>query len=117
MAEPRRRRHHKRNAPRVEGVAKSESTLLILFIPSVDRHMNEINQGYWETSSLELLGARFGGATAFPRGRGVWRDDKQGGRLVFDPPIVGHCYTSPEAARENHEAFRASLVRLGTRTN
>ena len=34
------------------------------------------------------------GATAFPRGEGVWRDDAQGGRLLFDNPVVIQCYTS-----------------------
>ncbi len=41
-----------------------------------------------------MLGAFFGGATAFPRGEGVWRDDAQGGKLFFDNAVVIQCYTS-----------------------
>lgn len=36
----------------------------------------------------------FGGATAFPRAKGVWRDDKMGGALIKDEPVVIHCYTT-----------------------
>jgi hypothetical protein len=37
----------------------------------------------------------FGGATAFPKAKGIWRDDERGGTLVEDEPIVVHCYTTP----------------------
>ncbi len=46
------------------------------------------------TRSLELFGRLFGGATAFPRARGVWRDDQRGGRLVWDDPVIVHCYAA-----------------------
>jgi hypothetical protein len=39
--------------------------------------------------------ASFGGATAYPRARGIWRDDDRGGTLVRDEPVVVHCYTTP----------------------
>ncbi len=38
----------------------------------------------------------FGGATAFPRGEGIWRDDAQGGMLLFDSPVVIQCQTSEQ---------------------
>lgn len=44
---------------------------------------------------MEMFGRVFGGATAFPKAKGVWRDDEAGGRLVMDEPIVVHCYTTP----------------------
>ena len=50
--------------------AKSESTLLVLFIPSVDRNMAPIDQDHWLGEALKVLGTCFGGGTAFPRGRG-----------------------------------------------
>jgi hypothetical protein len=56
----------------------------------------------------------FGGATAFPKGRGIWRDDAQGGKLLIDEPVVIHCYTSEEALEHQAGALRAFLVRLGT---
>jgi hypothetical protein len=45
--------------------------------------------------ALETFGRLFGGATAFPRARGVWRDDEMGGVLVKDEPVIIHCYTTP----------------------
>lgn len=47
-------------------------------------------------AALEAFGRLFGGATAFPRAKGVWRDDEMGGVLVKDEPVVIHCYTTPE---------------------
>jgi hypothetical protein len=74
------------------GARKGASTLLVLFIPSRDRVDSPIDQDFWVTESLNALGLLFGGATAFPRGRGVWRDDAQGGKLLFDEPVVIQCY-------------------------
>jgi hypothetical protein len=96
---------------------KSESTLLVLFIPSVDRHHAPINQDTWVDKALEVLGKLFGGATAFPRARGVWRDDTQGGRLIFDEPVVIQCYTSETALERHAPALREFLVDLGQQTN
>jgi hypothetical protein len=44
----------------------------------------------------------------------VWRDDAQGGRLVFDEPVVVQCYTSESAQEQQAAALRAFLVRMGT---
>ncbi|MFT5686467.1 MAG: hypothetical protein ACI8RZ_007423 [Myxococcota bacterium] len=64
-------------------------------------------QDAWVQASLKLLGEVFGGGTAYPRARGVWRDDERGGALVFDEPVVVHCYTTPEAIQDE-----ANLSRL-----
>src|SRR5262245_48374308 len=70
--------------------------LLVLFIPSVERDgETPIDQSHWVDLTLEVLGRVFGGATAFPRAKGVWRDDERGGALVKDEPVVVHCYTTP----------------------
>ena len=45
--------------------------------------------------ALEMFGRVFGGATAYPKARGIWRDDERGGTLVKDEPVVMHCYTTP----------------------
>ncbi len=95
---------------------KAEGTALVLFVPSVDRHGEPIDQVYWETESLTVLGNLFGGATAFPQGRGVWRDDERGGRLVFDAPIIVQCYTSIEAIDQYADSLRSFLVRMGEET-
>ena len=62
------------------GASKAASTLLVLFIPSKGRDGQAIDQGYWVSEALTVLGTLFGGATAFPQGKGVWRDDARGGR-------------------------------------
>lgn len=95
---------------------KAEGTVLVLFIPSVDRDEQPIDQERWESEALTVLGNLFGGATAFPQGRGVWRDDERGGRLVFDAPVVIQCYTSVEAIDEHAEDLRAFLVGMGEAT-
>src|SRR5947209_15088568 len=96
------------------GASKSASTLLVLFIPSHDRYEQPINQEYWVDEALKVLGQCFGGATAFPQGRGVWRDDAQGGELLLDEPVVIQCYTSEEALEQQAGALRAFLVHMGT---
>jgi len=42
-----------------------------------------------------MFGRVFGGATAYPKAKGVWRDDERNGTLVIDEPVVIHCYTTP----------------------
>ena len=79
------------DAGSVFGATKSASTLLVLFIPSHDRFDRPIDQAHWVQESLSVLGTPFGGATAFPQGRGVWRDDAQGGKLLFDTPVIIQC--------------------------
>ena len=65
-------------------------------MPSVERDgITAIDQDYWVDAALETFGLLFGGATAFPRAKGVWRDDAMGGVLVKDQPVVIHCYTTP----------------------
>jgi hypothetical protein len=95
------------------GASKSASTLLVLFIPSHDRHQQPIDQEYWVGAALEVLGRCFGGATAFPQGRGVWRDDDQGGLLLFDEPVVIQCYTSEEALEQQVTPLQQFLLRMG----
>ena|SRR5439155_25655581 len=96
--------------------SKTYSLQLALFLPSVNRHSQPIDQDGWLAATLELLGRLFGGATAFPRGRGVWRDDLQGGLLIYDDPIVVHCYTSPELLEKHLSEVVSHLVRWGHET-
>ena len=73
-----------------------KAVLLVLFVPSVERDgTTTIDRDYWVGEALEILGQLHGGATAFPRARGIWRDDGRGGVLVKDEPVVIHCYTTP----------------------
>ena len=74
-----------------------KAILVVLFIPSVERDgTTSINQDYWVTEALRTFGFLYGGATAFPRARGVWRDDEMGAVLVEDEPVIIHCYTTPD---------------------
>jgi hypothetical protein len=99
--------------PEVLKAEKSASTVLVLFVPSVDRYGQPIEQEYWVTETLAVFGRLFGGATAFPQGRGVWRDDARGGQLIFDAPVIVQCYTTEPALEGNAEELRVFLVRLG----
>jgi hypothetical protein len=98
----------------------SDANLLVLFIPSADRDgspLGKKEQRRWVRKAFQLLGQRFTGATAFPRGWGIWRDDAMGGRLVGDKPVLVQCFTNETALRENALALREFLVELGTKTN
>jgi hypothetical protein len=54
-----------------------------------------IDQPFWVESALETFGRVFGGATAFAKAKGIWRDHERGGTLIKDEPVVVHCYTTP----------------------
>jgi hypothetical protein len=92
------------------GVARHRSGLLaggrkrilvVLFVPSVERDgTTGIDQRRWVTDALNMFGRVFGGATAYPKARGVWRDDERGGTLVHDEPVVVHCYTTAESIQD-----------------
>src|SRR5881398_3294918 len=100
--------------------ARSEATLLVLFIPSADRDgepLGKKEQKRWTRKALRLLGEGLRGATAFPRGWGVWRDDARGGRLVWDRPVLIQCFTNEGALRRESGPVREFLVRMGAETN
>jgi hypothetical protein len=98
------------------GATKRKSTLLVLFIPSVDRNSEPVRQADWVEAALDMLGRCLGGATAFPRARGVWRDDQRGGQLVFDDPVI-IVITSEEALEANVITLRRFLLDMGQATN
>src|SRR3972149_5177535 len=87
-----------------------KSVLVVLFVPSVERDgVTPVDQDYWVDAALETFGTVFGGATAYPRAKGIWRDDERGGHLVRDEPVVIHCYTTPELIEDE-----AALAGLGS---
>ncbi|MEM6560424.1 MAG: hypothetical protein AAF656_02390 [Planctomycetota bacterium] len=95
------------------GASRAAATLLVLFVPSHQRDGTEADQDRWVEETLRALGTLLGGATAYPKGRGVWRDDDQGGALLFDTPVVVQCYTSEDVLLEKADALREFLVRMG----
>lgn len=83
---------------------------MVLFVPSVERDgVTAIDQERWVEASLEMFGRVFGGATAHPKARGIWRDDERGGNLVKDEPVVVHCYTTPADIQDDR-----NLAELGS---
>ncbi|MBL4844032.1 MAG: hypothetical protein JKY65_00780 [Planctomycetes bacterium] len=85
-----------------------------LFIPSVDRDGQQIGQDGWVEQALRTFGALFRGATAFPPGRGVWRDDDRGGTLVFDDTVMVTSYVDPALVTDTTLAqLRAFLHCMG----
>ena len=82
--------------------AGTKRVLVVLFVPSVERDgATAVEQDRWVGEALSMFGSVFGGATAYPKARGVWRDDERGGALVFDEPVVVHCYLTPEAIEDD----------------
>lgn len=97
-----------------------KSVLLVLFVPSVERDgRTPVAQDPWVEAALEMFGRVFGGATAYPKARGIWRDDARGGALVKDEPVVVHCYTTPEEVEneDNLAQLGSFCRRMGRETN
>jgi hypothetical protein len=63
------------------------------------------------------LEPHFGGGTAFPQGKGVWRDDARGGKLIYDAPVIIQCYTNEANLERSAPALHAFLMSLGIDTN
>jgi hypothetical protein len=101
-----------RRAVRAEGVLSGgrKRILVVLFVPSRERDgETPIDQERWLDLSLEMFGRVFGGATAYPKAKGIWRDDERGGVLVKDEPVVVHCYTTPAQIEDQR-----NLAKLGS---
>jgi len=112
----------RRQGPKTEtwlGATQPTGTLpIVLFVPSQDRDGLDIDHDAWVTRALETLGTLFRGATAYPRARGVWRDDDRQGELRYEEPTVVTCYADPAALTDTARSrLRAFLHRLGRETN
>ena len=106
----------KKELAKMLGAKKGAATLLVLFIPSVDRFEQPIDQETWVDRALNFLGSAFRGATAFPKAKGVWRDDDRANELVFDEPVIINCYTSEKLIEEQADELRTFLLEMGTET-
>ena len=88
--------------------------LFLLFVPSVDRAGKAVEHERWVDEALTGLATLFRGATAYPRGRGKWRDDERGGKLVTDEPTMVVSYAESKAVTvANLRRLREFLHRLG----
>jgi hypothetical protein len=94
------------------------TSLLVVFIPSKDRDGKPVDQDHWVDEVLKTLGTLYRGSTAYPRGRGVWRDDARGGVLITEEPVIVFSYIAAEALTTNSlEALYKTLSRMGRATN
>ena len=67
---------------------------------------------------LTSLGMLFRGATAYPKGRGAWRDDDRGGILIREEPVIVFSYAAKSAVTVNAlSALYLTLSKMGRETN
>src|SRR5260221_7766876 len=94
------------------------TSVVVVFVPSLDRGEQPIDQEHWVDEVLTTLGRLFRGATAYPRGRGVWRDDEQGGILLKEEPVIVFSYVAAESLTTVAlaELYR-TLSRMGREAN
>jgi len=106
-------------AARALGASRPLGTAhLMIFVPSADRNGKKLKGPSWMKPTLRTLGRLFRGATAYPEGLGVWRDDKAGGKLVFDDTTIVFSYVAPEdLTPQALGELRAFLHRLGRETH
>lgn len=95
-----------------------KAVLIVLFIPSVERDgLSQVDQDGWVERALTFFGTLFGGATAYPKAKGVWRDDERGGVLVRDEPVVLQCYVGPMALSDSSlDQLREFCALMGRET-
>jgi hypothetical protein len=94
------------------------ASLIVIFVPNRDRDVQPIDQEYWVDEILTVLGRLFRGATAYPRGRGVWRDDERGGTLLQEEPVIVFSYVAEADLTTTalSELYR-TLSRMGRQAN
>ena len=86
---------------------------VVVFIPDHNRNGDSIDQQSWVDEALNVMGSLFRGATAFPPGRGVWRDDEAGGRLLKEQTVMVVSYVAPNLTSGSLKSLREFLHRFG----
>ena len=90
---------------------------VVLFVPDRNRVGAFIDQDYWVDQALGILGKLFRGATAFPPGRGVWRDDDVGEKILKEQTVMVVSYVNPKLLTAHAlRSLRDFLHRLGRET-
>ena len=94
------------------------TSLLVVFVPSKDRGGKPVDQDFWVDEVLRTLGTLYRGSTAYPRGRGVWRDDERGGVLIAEEPVIVFSYIAGETLTTDslNDLYKV-LSRMGRATN
>jgi hypothetical protein len=94
------------------------TSLVVVFVPSKDRDGQPVDQEHWVDEVLTTLGRLFRGATAYPRGRGVWRDDERGGTLLTEEPVIVFSYVAEiDLTTEALTDLYRTLSRMGHEAN
>jgi hypothetical protein len=93
-------------------------SLIVIFVPNKERDAQPIDQEYWVDEILTALGRLFRGATAYPRGWGVWRGDERGGTLLQEEPVIVFSYVAEVDLTTTalSELYR-TLSRMGHQAN
>ena len=91
---------------------------IVLFVPEKDKEGKPINQAFWVEEALKCFGLLFRGATSFPQGKGIWRNDNKGKELLIEKTVIVISYTSPKDLNEkNFKKIRTFLHRMGKEAN
>ena len=91
---------------------------VVFFLPDRDQFGDSIGQEFWCEQALRIFGRLFRGATAFPPGRGVWRNDQEGGNLLLEITVMIISYVEPSAFDKNTwRELRDFLHRFGREAN
>lgn len=94
------------------------TSMIVVFVPSQNRDGDPIDQDHWVDEILTTLGIEFRGATAYPRGKGVWRDDERGGQLLQEEPVIVFSYAAEDDVTTSAlQALYRTLSRIGRETN
>ncbi len=97
----------------VKAAADSDRIASAAAVLGVDRSGKPIDQAFRREETLRMLGTLFRGATAFPPGRGVWREDDDGALLFEDVVLVTSYATADDVTDEALRQLRVFLHRLG----
>lgn len=93
--------------------ASLEKSFRHLFILDKGRDGQSIDQAHWTDEALSVLGSLFRGATAFPPGKEVWRDDARGGALLQEVTVMVTSYVAAAELNRNLGRLRTFLHKFG----
>lgn len=94
--------------------ASSHRLQISIFVPDRDRNGVAIEQDKWVDEIARGLAEIFGGATAYPPARGVWRDDGRGGSLLDEITTMVFTYVNEaDFTGGNADSLRRLVHRFG----
>jgi hypothetical protein len=94
----------------------SYSSRLGVYIPSHDKNGRLVDQNPWVDEIMSTLCRYFGGATALPPAKGIWRNPETDVDII-DAPVYVYSYIKPAFIRDAFPALKDVLHRMGRETN